>query len=211
MSQAGRILATDACIAEGAAALASLDPKLAEALALCGPLPLRRREDGFGALVDAIISQQVSVASASAIGGRLSAAGFVDAAAIRAASDDALRSVGLSRPKLRYLRALSEAEIDWLALRSAPEAEVVTVLTALPGIGRWSAEIYAMFALGRADVLAAGDLALQEAARLLYELPVRPNEAELRRMAEGWSPWRGVAARLLWAYYHLRKGREGTR
>ena len=81
----------------------------------------------------------------------------------------------------------------------------------MPGIGRWTAEIYAMFSLGRADVLAPGDLALQEAARVLFGLEARPTERQLRLMAEDWSPWRAVAARLLWAYYHVAKSREGIR
>lgn len=211
MSGPGYLLETEADIAQGAEDLARRDPYLAEALRLCGPLPLRRRPDGFQALVEAIVSQQVSTASARAISARMVSLGLTEPGPIKAASDEVLRAAGLSRPKQRYLRALAEAEIDWLALRSAPNDEIVAVLTALPGIGRWTAEIYAMFALGRADVLAAGDLALQEAARLLYDLPSRPSEAELRAMSAAWSPWRGVAARLLWAYYHHRKGREGIR
>jgi DNA-3-methyladenine glycosylase II len=85
----------------------------------------------------------------------------------------------------------------------------VRQLVAVKGIGVWTAEIYAMFSLGRADVFAPGDLALQEGARLLFDLAERPRERALRAMAEAWSPWRSVAARLLWAYYHLCKGREG--
>ena len=96
-------------------------------------------------------------------------------------------------------------------MRAAPDEEVVAVLTAVPGIGRWTAEIYAMFALGRADVFAPADLALQEGARLLFGMEARPTEKALRAMAEEWSPWRAVAARLLWAYYHVEKQREGIR
>jgi DNA-3-methyladenine glycosylase II len=117
----------------------------------------------------------------------------------------------LSRPKARYALALAAAPLDYGALRAAPDAEVVARLVALPGIGRWTAEIYAMFSLGRADVFAAGDLALQEAARAGFGLPVRPREGELRAMAEAWSPWRAVAARALWAYYRVLKSREGIR
>ena len=84
-------------------------------------------------------------------------------------------------------------------------------LTPVPGIGVWTAEIYAMFSLGRADVFAPGDLALQEGARLLYDLPERPSERALREMAQAWAPWRSVAARLLWAYYAQMKQREGIR
>lgn len=96
-----------------------------------------------------------------------------------------------------------------IALRDAPTDQVVKTLVEVKGIGVWTAEIYAMFALGRADVFAPGDLALQEAARMLFDLPERPKEKDLRAMAEDWSPWRAVAARLLWAYYHVAKEREG--
>ena len=128
---------------------------------------------------------------------------------ILAASDEDLRACGLSRQKARYIRALAEAGLDFAALRLTPEAEVITLLTAVPGIGRWTAEIYAMFSLGRADVFAPNDLALQEAARLMFDLPERPREAPMRRMAEAWSPWRTVAAGMLWHYYHHAKSREG--
>ena len=209
-SMVGRIIETEGCVAEGAAWLAAREPRFAAALALTGPLPLRRREGGFAALQDAIVSQQVSVASARAIGGRLATAGLVTPAAVAAADDAVLRACGLSRPKLRYLRALAGAGLDYDALARAPEPEVVETLVALPGIGRWTAEIYAMFALGRADAFAAGDLALQEAARVLFELGGRPSEGALRAMAEEWSPWRAVAARALWAYYRVIKAREGV-
>ncbi|WP_404819047.1 DNA-3-methyladenine glycosylase family protein [Xinfangfangia pollutisoli] len=108
-------------------------------------------------------------------------------------------------------RALARARLDYAALRTTPDGAVVAGLVALPGIGRWTAEIYAMFALGRADVFAPGDLALQEAARLVFDLPERPSERALRAMAEDWSPWRAVAARALWAYYRQAKNREGIR
>jgi len=207
----GRIIRTQDCVAEGAAWLAAREPRFARALDQTGPLPLRRREDGFAALLDAIVSQQVSVASAAAIWHRLEAAGLTDAGAMAVAGDDRLRACGLSRQKMRYARALARADLDYMALRTAPDDAVITTLVALPGIGRWTAEIYAMFSLGRADVFAPGDLALQESARLLFGLDGRPSEKDLRRRAEDWSPWRGVAARLLWAYYRVAKEREGTR
>ena len=207
----GRIIETADCVAEGAGWLALREPRFAEALVLTGPLPLRRRADGFAALLDAIVSQQVSTASAAAIWTRLQAAGLTEEPAWRDISDDDLRAVGLSRQKMRYGRALAGAGMDYDALRTAPNDEVVARLVALPGIGRWTAEIYAMFSLGRADVFAPGDLALQEAARLLFDLPERPQEKVLRAMAEAWSPWRAVAARLLWSYYRVAKRREGVR
>ncbi len=206
-----RIIHSDACIAEGAAHLAAVEPRFAMALDTVGTLPLRRRKDGFAALVDAIVSQQVSVAAADAIYGRLKDANLIGPRKIMWASDEDLRACGLSRQKIRYVRALAEARIDFNALRSAPTEQVIAELTAVPGIGVWTAEIYAMFSLGHADVFAPGDLALQESARILFDLDERPREKAFRTLAEPWSPWRSVAARLLWAYYHVAKDREGIR
>ncbi len=207
----GRIIETEACVAEGAAWLAAREPRFARALQMTGPLPLRRKPDGFAALLEAIVSQQVSTASAAAIWARVRQAGLTEAQNVRAASDDDLRACGLSRPKMRYARALAEADLPYDALRRAPTDQVIASLTAVPGIGLWTAEIYAMFSLGRADVFAAGDLALQESARLVFDLAARPSPSVLRAMAADWSPWRGVAARLLWAYYRHAKQREGIR
>lgn len=206
----GRILTSEACMAEGAAWLAARDPGFARALEACGPPPLRRRDDGFEALLGAIVSQQVSTAAARSILGKLESAGLTRAEAIRAAGDEDLRAAGLSRQKVRYARALAGAGIDFAALRHAPEDQIIATLTALPGIGRWTAEIYAMFSLGRADVFAPADLALQEGARMLWDLPERPTERALRRMAGDWAPWRTVAAGMLWAYYGAMKRRDGV-
>ncbi len=207
----GRIILSDSCVNEGAMWLARQDPRFAGALAQCGPLPLRRKPEGFAELLSAIVSQQVSVASANAIWGRMVAAGLDQAVAIQVASDEDLRAAGLSRQKMRYARALAEAEIDFDALRHAPDEEVIATLIQVSGIGTWTAEIYAMFSLGRADVFAHGDLALQEGARLLLGLKDRPTPAKMRKIAEAWSPWRSVAARVLWAYYRVAKDREGIR
>lgn len=205
----GRIIETLDDVEEGAAYLAQLCPRMAHARDLTGPLPLRRRPDGFAQLLSAIVSQQVSVAAARAIWGRVEDAGLADPHAVRAASEEDLRAAGLSRQKIRYAKALAEADIDFNSLRDRPDADVVAELTKVSGIGVWTAEIYAMFSLGRADVFAPGDLALQEAARILYDLPARPTPKVLREQAEAWRPWRSVAARLLWAYYHVQKQREG--
>ncbi|MBD0866578.1 MAG: DNA-3-methyladenine glycosylase 2 family protein [Rhodobacteraceae bacterium] len=207
----GRIIETPTCVAEGAAYLAALDPRLAGALAETGPLPLRRKPDGFAELLSAIVSQQVSTASAAAIWHRMQKARLTGPRNIMRASDAELRAVGISRQKIRYARALAEARIDFKALRGAPTEDVIATLTQVPGVGVWTAEIYAMFSLGRADVFAPGDLALQESARILFDLPRRPREKDLRKMAEAWRPWRSVAARLLWAYYRVAKDREGIR
>lgn len=207
----GRIIETPDCVAEGAEWLADACPRMAYAMEQTGPLPLRRKPDGFAQLLSAIVSQQVSVASANAIWARMQQAKLTGPRKIMWATDEDLRAVGLSRQKVRYARALAEARIDYNALRGAADADVVKTLTQVPGIGVWTAEIYAMFSLGRADVIAPGDLALQEAARVLYDLPQRPTDKELRQMAEAWSPWRSVAARVLWAYYRVAKKREGIR
>lgn len=204
-----RIIVSDNCVAEGAEWLAAREPRFARALAETGPLPLRRRDGGYAALLQAICGQQLSVASAAACWARLEAEGATDAAKVLAMEEDALKACGLSRPKIRYAKALAEADLDYAALATLPEDVAIAELTAVKGIGQWTAEIYLMFSVGRADVLAAGDLALQEAARIIFELPARPTDKELRALAEAWSPWRAVAARLLWAYYRVAKQREG--
>lgn len=206
-----RLIRTEADLAEGAAHLARVCPVWARVLPQIGPLPLRRREDGFEAIAGAIVAQQISVAAAASIWDRMVAAELITASAIAAASDDDLRAAGLSRPKARYLKAISAAGLDWEGLRDLPDDQAIATLVALPGIGVWTAEIYLKFALGRPDVFAAGDLALQESARIMYGLDTRPGPAALRDLAEPWRPWRAVAARGLWAYYRLAKGREGIR
>ena len=207
----GRIITSDACVAEGAADLATRCPEFARALPLTGPLPLRLRKDGFDELLSASVSQQISTAAAAAVWKKMKTARLTGPRKIAAASDDDLRAAGLSRQKVRYARELAAARINYTSLRTAPTDEVIATLIAVPGIGRWTAEIYAMFSLGRADVFAHGDLALQEAAKSLFALPERPTERAMREMAEGWSPWRSVAARILWAYYRVDKQREGIR
>ena len=208
----GRIIESASCVAEGADWVAAREPRFAEALELCGPLALRQRPEGFEALLTAIVGQPVSIASAAAIWKRLDEAGLTDADAVAAAAPESLRAAGLSRPKIAYAQGLARSGVDFVGLRTRPDEEVIATLTAIKGIGVWTAEIYAMFALGRADVFAAGDLALQEAARVLFELPERLSPSQLRTMALDWSLWGGaVAARLLWAYYRAIKQREGIR
>ncbi len=205
----GRIITTTDDIKEGTAWLAANHPQFAEAIDLTGQPPLRRRADGFEALLSAIVSQQISVAAARGIWQRLETAGAISADAVLALEHEDLRGLGLSNQKATYAKALATAEIDFAALRGQRSEEVVLALTAIKGIGTWTAEIYAMFSLGRADVFAHGDLALQEAARVLYGLNERPKEKAMRVMAQQWSPWRAVAARVLWAYYHVIKEHEG--
>lgn len=203
---AGRIIKTECDVAEGLDWLTARDARWSR---VPRPLPLRLRPDGFAALLSAIVSQQVSTASAAAIWGRMEAAGLTCEAAVLAAGEDGLRAQGLSRQKIAYAQALAKARLDYAALRAAPDAEVIAALTAVKGIGVWTAEIYAMFSLGRADVFAPGDLALQIAAADLLGLPERPRERQLRDLAQAWSPWRAVAARALFAYYRVLKNSEG--
>lgn len=205
----GRIVRTAEDVAEGAAWLAAHEPRFAAILPALTPLKLRLKPDGFGSLVHAILGQQVSVASANAVWVRLEAAELITADAVKQTDEEALRALGLTRQKAKYVHALAAAEIDFDALRDAPNDVVLKTLTAVLGIGAWTAEVYAMFALGRADVFAPGDLALQEGARMIFDLPDRPTDRALRDMAENWSPWRSVAARLIWAYYEVSKNRDG--
>lgn len=206
-----RVITTGACVDEGAAWLCAADPRFGQAMAGLPPLPLRLKPDGFAELLSAIVSQQVSVASASAIWGRLQEAGMTKETAVLGTSEENLRALGLSRQKARYAHALAGAEIDYRGLRQMPAGDVIKTLVAVPGIGAWTAEIYTMFSLGRADVFAPGDLALQEAAKLIFDLPERPKEKEFRAMSKAWTPWRSVAARIMWAYYKQHKQREGIR
>lgn len=206
-----RIIETDADVAEGAAWLAAFDPRFAAALQETGALPLRRRGDGFEALLSAVVGQQVSIASANAIWARVEAAGYHIQSNVVVASDVDLKGVGLSRPKVRYAKALAENALDYSSLRGLPDDVVITELCKILGIGTWTAEVYALSSLGRADVFPNGDLALQEAVKVLFELDARPNEKQMKAIAAQWSPWRAVAARLLWAYYRVIKNREGIR
>lgn len=205
----GRLIETGDDIAEGCAWLAAREPRFGDALALAGLPPLRRREGGFGALLHAICAQQLSVAAAEAVWSRLAAIGADSAGRVAAAEDAALRAAGLSGRKIAAARALAAAGLDFDALARLPEDEAVARLTAVRGVGVWTAEIYLMVSVGRADVFAPGDLALQEAARLLFGLPARPAEKPFRAMAADWSPWRAVAARMLWSYYRVAKARDG--
>jgi DNA-3-methyladenine glycosylase II len=197
---------TEDSLAEGLQALARTDADVARALAEAGRPELRRREAGFEALLGAIVSQQISKAAAQTVWDRLVAAAHpLSAESLLALDEAALRGAGLSRQKATYALALAEAvvsgSIDLGGLDRLPDEEVIEQLVALKGIGRWSAEIYLLFALGRADAFPADDLALMIGAQRLKRLEERPNRAGLLEIAEAWRPWRGPAALLLWHYY----------
>ena len=206
-----RIITSQECISEGLAALAKLEPKFKQIIKTIEEIPLRRTSEGFDRLLSTIVSQQLSVAAADAIWNKIELAGLNKIQKIRKVSDQELRDVGLSKQKIKYVRSLANANINYRSLKTMPTLQVVNELTQVSGIGNWTAEIYAMFSLGRADVFAPGDLALQEATRILFNLPERPSEKHLRSMAKDWSPWQAVAARLLWSYYNQQKKREGIR
>lgn len=184
-------------------------PEFSKIFLLCGPIPLRREPPGFATLFKVVIGQQVSVASAAAIWSRLEDAGLSRQSQVARASVEELAVIGLSRPKIRYAHALSQNLIDYDSLTILPDVEVLDILTQITGIGRWTAQVYALTALGRTDVFPSGDLALQEATRLAFNLPTRPDAKKMSNLAQEWAPWRAVAARLLWAYYkHLKLQKE---
>jgi DNA-3-methyladenine glycosylase II len=175
-------------------------------LAKAGRPPLRRRADGFAGLAAIIVAQQLSTASANAIWGRLAAAfDPLEPAAILSARPAKLARLGLSAPKIRALKAIAKAvergELALHGLAALTAEDAHAALTAVHGIGPWTADIYLLSSLGHADAWPAGDLALQEAARVAFALPVRPNAKEMQALAESWRPWRAVAARILWSYY----------
>ncbi|MBN9064602.1 MAG: hypothetical protein BGP06_01345 [Rhizobiales bacterium 65-9] len=201
-------------VARGLAHLSDACAVMNRIIPLSGAIPLRRRAGGFEGLANIIVSQQVSVASANAIWARAqSIFAPLSPETILAATDAAMIEAGLSRPKQRTLRAIAEAvssgALPLDALHEKDVAEIRALLTAVKGIGPWTADIYAMFCLGHADAFAAGDLALQEAARIAFNRRKRPDEKQLLALARRWAPWRSVAARVLWAYYKVQKSREG--
>mgnify|MGYP006272857265 CR=1 FL=1 len=204
-----RIIETLEDVAEGAAWLAAREPAFAKALDATGLPPLRRRPSGFGGLLRIVVGQQLSVAAADGVWRKLESVGCETESQLSSHADVVLQGCGLSRPKLRTARDIVAARLDYAELATLPVDDAIARLTAIRGVGPWTAEIYLMFCVGRADVFAPGDLALREGAARLFGLPERPPARDLAAMAEAWSPWRAVAARMLWAYYGAVKGREG--
>jgi DNA-3-methyladenine glycosylase II len=197
------------------AGLTAADPRMVEVMAIAGRPLLRRRPDGFAGLASIVVAQQLSTASAKAILGRLTAAfDPLDHTAILKARRDKLARIGLSAPKIRTLKAIAKAIADGAlnlpALVNLAADAAHSTLTAVHGIGPWTADIYLLFCLGHADAWPAGDLALQEAARLVFALEKRPTPKDMGPLAEQWRPWRGAAACLLWTYYRVTKQREGV-
>jgi DNA-3-methyladenine glycosylase II len=187
-------------------ALAAREPAVARALERVGYPAPRIRDRGYATLLRTIVGQQVSVRSADAVWRKLSetVGDPTDPHAVAAASDEAMRAAGMSRQKTGYARSLAEevtsGRLDLDAL-PADDEEAVAALTRVKGIGRWSAEIYLLFAEGRPDIWPAGDLAVQIEVGRILGYDARPSEKRTRELAEGWRPYRGAAAIFTWHHY----------
>jgi DNA-3-methyladenine glycosylase II len=210
-----QFLHTDADLQAGLAQLILADPRLQPVAEKAGAFALRRREAGFPGLCAIVCGQQLSTASAAAIRARLFAAfDPFHHDTVRKARTDKLKRLGLSDAKIKSIReigkAVAEGHIDLTQVGEMPADDAHTTLTALHGVGPWTADIYLLFCLGHADAFPSGDLAVQESARIAFNLRKRPDAKALTKLAEAWRPWRGVAAHLLWAYYHVVKRREGV-
>jgi DNA-3-methyladenine glycosylase II len=192
--------------------LIALDPDFAPILQRAGPLPWRRRTPGYPGLLQAIVAQMSSNQAAAAIWGRLRAIpGALDPATLLTLPDDTLRAAGLSRPKVLHARALATAFLDGTLsadrLAALDDEAAIVILGSIKGLGRWTAEIYLLFALERLDVFPAGDIALAASLADLKQLPARPDPKALREMAQAWAPARSLAARLLWHHWRHVTGR----
>jgi DNA-3-methyladenine glycosylase II len=204
-----KLIETEEDVARALKALLTADSRLVPVAEVAGQVPLRRRSGGFEGLAHVIMGQQISTAAAASIWERLRAEiePFTPAQFLLT-SEERLRAVGLSRAKVQTLAGIANAcangrELE--ALHDLPAEEAIAELTALRGIGRWTAESYLLFCVGHPDVFPAGDLALQNAVKIGLQLRARPDEKKLRKLAEKWAPWRGVAARLFWAFYRAHR------
>ena len=202
-------------LAEGIAVLTA-EPLFAAILERAGPPRFRRRRNGFGTLLHIILEQQVSIDAAAAMHKRL--LGLCDPLVpegFLALDDATLRSCGFSRQKMGYARHLAQmvasGTFDFIRLAAADDEAALAELLVIRGIGRWSAEVYLLFALGRPDIWPAADLGLQVAMGDHLGLGSRPGEIELRRRGEAWRPWRSVAACLFWQSYLHARGRAAPR
>ncbi|MGB3503676.1 MAG: DNA-3-methyladenine glycosylase [Mesorhizobium sp.] len=195
--------------------LCRIDPRLTRVREASGEIELRLTQPGFASLVSIVISQMVSRASAAAILSRFSTHVVpMTAEAVLVADEDVFRLSGFSRPKQRTVLALARAvaddglDLEHLCTLEADEA--IARLTAVSGIGPWTAQVYLLFAAGHPDVFPDKDVALQSAVGHAFGIAPRPGDRALASIAEEWAPWRGVAARLFWAYYRDMKGRDSA-
>jgi DNA-3-methyladenine glycosylase II len=208
-------LNSQADLDDAVAALVRLDPRLVPVLEIARMPALRRRAPGFEGLAQIVCGQQLSVASASAIWGRLTGAfAPFHHDAVRKARSDRLGRLGLSAAKIKTLKGVAgelvagRLNLDVLAEEDADAAHAT--LTRLHGIGPWTADVYLLFCLGHGDAWPAGDVALQEAIKVGLGLATRPTAKQMVPIAEPWRPLRGAAAHLWWSYYHAIKKREGV-
>jgi DNA-3-methyladenine glycosylase II len=200
----------DTIITAATSHLSNVDPVMRTTIEQVGPCTLRPDPDIFNALVDAIISQQISVKAANAIVGRVRAAmpgGMITPEALAGCDFDRLRTLGLSTQKARYILSLVEhVQGGLLVLEELPmlgDEEIIQRLTMVKGIGRWTAEMVLIFTLGRADVLPVDDLGFLEGVRAAYNLPERPKRAEMLARGELWRPYRTFATWYMWAWRHF--------
>lgn len=197
---------TRAALEAGVRRLTQTDPDLAAVAARLGVPPLWGRRPGFETLVRIVLEQQVSLASAQNLHRRLRArVGAITPGTIHALGEDGMRQTGLTRQKARYCfglaQRLRDGRLDLAALARGPDDKGRRTLLAVPGLGPWSVDIYYLMALRRPDVWPAGDLALASALREVKRLERLPDAPTQAALAQSWSPWRAVAARLLWAHY----------
>jgi len=192
--------------AKAARYLQRQDPTLGRVIRQVGPCTLRRRRDRFASLVQSIISQQVSTQAAATIGRQLTnaAGGRVRPETLAALTDQRIRAAGVSPQKLRYLRDLC-ARVDEGALRLSrlgylSDAQVVETLTEVKGIGEWTAQMFLIFVLGRADILPCADLGVQNAMRDLYKLSDRPSPREMESIARPWRPYASIGSWYCWRF-----------
>lgn len=202
---------TGARLLDGVESLARVDPDLAGIAERFGPPPLWGRQPGYATLVRIILEQQVSLASAKATFDRIRATfGAVTPERIAGLSAAEIQTAGVTRQKASYCLGLAQqihtGTFDLIGLNRADDQEVRRRLVAIRGIGTWTADIYLIMALRRPDIWPDGDLALATAAQQIKRLRTRPDDARLRKLAAAWTPWRAVAARLLWHYYLSTRG-----
>jgi DNA-3-methyladenine glycosylase II len=208
-------LNTQADLEDAVGTLVRQDPRLKPIFERTGMPALRRREPGFAGLAAIVSGQQLSTASAAAIWGRVSAAfDPFDHDTLRRARADRLGRLGLSAAKIRTLkgvaRELAAGRLNLEALANEDADAAHNTLTALHGIGPWTADVYLLFCLGHGDAWPAGDLAVQEAVKIGLGLATRPTAKQMAPLAEAWRPMRGAAAHLWWSYYRVLKKREGV-
>ena len=195
-------------IQEGLDFLSSKDEKIANLIISNPKFSFSKRCSGFKALLKIIISQQLSTSAANSIWSRFVKNDLSSRHKILEADQEVLLSLGLSRQKCNYVKELAKQDINYNDLNLSSSEKVINRLIEIKGIGKWTAEIYCLFSLGHANVFPSGDLALQEAIKLLFDFNVRPKEKEVTKISENWNPWKSLAAHILWDYYRKQKKRS---